>query len=97
MWVDRPTRLRNTWFGFLAFVIVLLKRLCLTERPFLYDKFGLAMVVAVLGTTSSLRFFYDLELLGGIVLRRTKFVSLFCFVGRGLVSFLEISLLEVCF
>ena len=29
MWVDRPTRLRNTWFGFLAFVIVLLKRLCL--------------------------------------------------------------------
>ena len=27
--VDRPTRLRNTWFGFLAFVIFLLSRVCL--------------------------------------------------------------------
>ena len=29
IWVDRPTRLRNTWFGFLAFVIFLLVRVCL--------------------------------------------------------------------
>ena len=32
----------------------------------------------------------------GIVLRSARFVSLFCFVGGGLVSFLEISLLRVC-
>ena len=53
------------------------------------------MVVAVLGTTSSLGFLPDLELLGGIVLLRARSVSLFCFVRRGLVSFLEISLLRV--
>ena len=29
IWADRPTRLRNTWFGFLAFVIFLLLRVCL--------------------------------------------------------------------
>ena len=34
--VDRPTRLRNTWFGFLAFVI----RMSLSESPFLYDIMG---------------------------------------------------------
>ena len=54
------------------------------------------MVVAVLGTTSSLGILSDLELTGGVVLRRARFVSLFCFVGGGLVSFLEISLLRVC-
>ena len=27
--VDRPTQVRNTWFGFLAFVIILLLRVCL--------------------------------------------------------------------
>ena len=59
-------------------------------------KFSLLMAVAVLGTTSSLRSLSDLELLSGIVLRRGRFVSLFCFVGKGLVSFLEISLLRVC-
>ena len=48
--------------------------------------------IAVLSTTSSLEFLSDLELLGGIVLRRERLVSLFCFVGGGLVSFLEISL-----
>ena len=37
------------------------------------------MVVAVLDTTSSLRFICDLELLGGIVLCRARFV--FCFVS----------------
>ena len=26
---DRPTRLRNKWFGFQAFVIFLLSRVCL--------------------------------------------------------------------
>ena len=34
--VDRPTRLRNTWFGFLAFVICM----SLSESPFLYDIMG---------------------------------------------------------
>ena len=50
------------------------------------------MVVGLFGTTSSLGFLSDLELLVGIVLRRAKFVSLFCFIGGGLVPFLEISL-----
>ena len=53
------------------------------------------MVVAVLGTTSSLGFLSDLELLGGIVLRRARFISLFCFVGGGLVPVLEISPLRL--
>ena len=52
------------------------------------------MVLAVL--VSSLGFLSDLELLEGIMLRRTRFVSLFCFVGGGLGSLLEISLLRVC-
>ena len=30
------------------------------------------------------------------MLRRTRFISLFCFVGGGLGSFLEISLVRVC-
>ena len=61
-------------FGFLAFVVILLLRVSLSKRPLLNDimadssKFGLAMVVAVLSTTSSLGFLSDLELLGGIVL-----------------------------
>ena len=54
------------------------------------------MVVAVLGITSLLGFLSDLELLCGIASRRARFVSLFCFVGGGLVSSLEISLLRVC-
>ena len=57
------------------------------------------MVVAVLGTTSSLRFLRDLELQGGIVLQEQYsvcFVLFFCFVGGGLGSFLESSLLRVC-
>ena len=29
IWADRPTRLRNTRFGFLAFVIFLLLQVCL--------------------------------------------------------------------
>ena len=52
------------------------------------------MVLAVLA--SSLGFLSDLELLDGIMLRRTRFVSLFCFVGRGFGSFLEISFVKVC-
>ena len=52
------------------------------------------MVLAVLA--SSLGFLSDLKLLDGIMLRRTRFVSLFCFVGGGLGSFLEISLVRVC-
>ena len=39
------------------------------------------MVVGLFDTTSSLGFLSDLELLVGIVLRRAKFVSLFCFIG----------------
>ena len=35
IWVDRPTRLRNTWLGFLAFVMILF--LDRSERHFLYD------------------------------------------------------------
>jgi len=60
-----------------------------SQRPFLYDnmggalKFGLAMVVDVLDTTSSFRFLSDSKQLGGIVLQRVRFVSLFCFVGEG--------------
>ena len=53
------------------------------------------MVVALLDTTSSLGFLSDLELLGGILFQRARFVSLYCFVGGGLVSFLEILLLRV--
>ena len=61
IWGDRSQQLRNTWFGFLVCVIFLLLRVCLSECPFLYDnllwavpeRFGLAMVVAVLSTTSS--------------------------------------------
>ena len=53
------------------------------------------MVVALLDTTSPLGFLSDLEPLGGIVLQRARFVSLFCFVGGELVSFLEILLLRV--
>ena len=52
------------------------------------------MVLVVL--VSSLGFLSDLELLGGIMLPRARFVSLFCFVGGGLGSFLEISLVRVC-
>ena len=51
------------------------------------------MVLAELA--SSLGFLSDLELLGGNMLRRARFVSLFCFIGGGLGSFLEISLLRV--
>ena len=41
IWADRPTRLRNTWFGFLAFVIFFaLTSMSLSERPFLYDIMG---------------------------------------------------------
>ena len=29
IWVDRPTRLRDTWFGFLACVTLLLLKVCL--------------------------------------------------------------------
>ena len=50
-------------------------------------------VVVVLGTTCSLGFLSGLELLGGIVLRRTRFVSLYCSVGGEPVFFLQISLL----
>ena len=58
-------------------------------------RFDLPMVVAVLGTTYSSRFLCDLELLGGNVLWRARFVFWFCFVEGGLVSFAEISLLSV--
>ena len=68
IWVDRPTRLLNTWFGFLAFVIILLLRVCLWVNATFCTilrtapwKLGLAMVVAVLGTISSLGFY----LMGG--------------------------------
>ena len=50
------------------------------------------MVLAVL--VSSLGFLSDLELLGGIMLRRARFVPLFCFAGGGLGSFLESLLKE---
>ena len=55
------------------------------------------MAVAALGTTSSLRFLCDLDWNCWVVLYyegQDSFV-LFCFVGGGLVSFLEISLLRV--
>ena len=39
--------------------------------------------------TSSLRFLWDLELLGGIELWRARLVSLFCFVGRGLCPLMK--------
>ena len=42
------------------------------------------MVVAVLGTTSSLGFLLDLELVGGFVLRRARFVSCFVSLEEGL-------------
>lgn len=45
-------------------------------------KFGLPMVVAVLGTISSFSFFYDLELLAGIVLRMTRTISSVLFRWR---------------
>ena len=51
------------------------------------------MVLDVL--VSSLGFLSDLELLHGIMERRTRFLSLFCFVGGGPGSFLEISLVRV--
>ena len=37
IWADRPTRLQNTWFGFLAFVRILFSCVPLSERTFLYD------------------------------------------------------------
>ena len=86
--MEWPTRLRNTWFGFLVFVIILLLPVCLwVNAPFCMiswaapRKFGLSMVVDVLATTPSLRFLWNLQLPGGIVLRKPRFVSLFCFVG----------------
>ena len=46
------------------------------------------MVVAVLGTTFSLKFLWNLELLGGIVLRRTRFVFFFVSLEEDLCPFL---------
>ena len=69
--VDRPTWLRNTWFGLLCMI------LCAASW-----KFDLAMVVAVLGTTSSFKFLWDLELPGGIVLWRARFVFFVSFRWR---------------
>jgi len=79
IWVDRPTRLLNTWFGFLAFVIILLLRVCLWVNATFCTilrtapwELGQAMVVAVLGTTSSLGFY----LMGGRGdIEGTSFVS----------------------
>ena len=51
--------------------------------------------MVLVALVSSFGFLSDLELLGGIMLPRARFVSLFCFVGGGLGSFLEISLLRV--
>ena len=68
IWVDRPTRLGITWFGFLAFVICM----SLSESPFLYDIMG--------DTTSSLRFLWDSELLEGIVLWSAR-LGFFCLVS----------------
>ena len=57
------------------------------NAPFLYDINGGSLKIWFSNdfTTSSLGLLSDLELLGGIVLRRARFVSLFCFVGGGLV------------
>ena len=51
--------------------------------------------MVLVALVSSFGFLSDLELLVGIMLRRGRFVSWFCFVGGGLGSFLEISLLRV--
>ena len=40
IWADRPTRLRNTWFGFLALLYSSLMSISLSERPFVYDIMG---------------------------------------------------------
>ena len=38
IWADRPTRLRNTWFGFLAFFYNFAPTsMSLSDRPFLCD------------------------------------------------------------
>ena len=57
------------------------------NAPFLYDIMGGSLKIWFSNglTISSLGILSDLELLGGIVLRRARFVSLFCFVGGGLV------------
>jgi len=57
-------------------------------------RFDLAMLVAVWDTTSLLRFLWDLELLGAIVLWRARFVFLFSYVGKGLLPFVDRSSLE---
>ena len=60
IWDDRPTRLRNTRFGFSPLLYFCSYVYVFNDWPFLYDimggslrRFDLAMVVAVLGTTSS--------------------------------------------
>ena len=68
----------------------------LSGRPFLNDIMGGSFKIwSVVGSTSSLRFLSDLELLG-VVLPRGRFFFLFCFLEEGLESFLEISSLRGC-
>ena len=74
--------------------------MCLSERPFLYDIMGDSLKIWFSNSSGcvsiSLGFLSDLGLLGGIMLLRARFFSLFRFVEGRLGSFLEISLLRVC-
>ena len=46
IWADRPTQLRDTWFGFLAVVLIVLTSMSLSERPFLYDIMGSSLKIS---------------------------------------------------
>ena len=97
IWADRPTRFRKTWFGFLAFLIILLLRVMfLSERPFLYDIMGGSFKIWFSNgcCCTGYNFLFKISLRFGTI--GWYCVILFCFVGGGLVSFLEISLLRVC-
>ena len=88
LWVDRPTRHRNKWFGFLAFVKILLLQVCLSERPFQYDIMGGSLKIwfsngcccITVGITSSLTILWDLELLETIILLYPMIERQFLFI-----------------
>ena len=102
IWVDAYIALESVvWFSRCCYIFAFMS-MSLSLCSFLYDimggslKIDLAMVVAMLGTTSLLRFLWHLELLGGIMLGRGRFVFLFPLFRGGLVAFVETSLLRVC-
>ena len=70
----------------------------LSERPFLYDVMGGSLKIWFSNGCCCIRYHFLVRISfrfgTGIASRRARFVSLFCFVGGGLVSFLEISLLR---